>query len=72
MFKSPSLFTRIATGKLVGFTIGLAGLLLLPVLAPEADPMLRWGILLWYTTMGAIIGVMGVFTYHPILRLPLP
>ena len=72
MFKSPSLFTRIATGKLVGFIIGLMGFLLLPVLAPEADPMLRWGILFWYTTMGAFIGVMGVFTHHPVLRLPMP
>jgi hypothetical protein len=25
--------------------------------------------LLWYTTLGAII---GVFTWHPVLKLPLP
>jgi hypothetical protein len=39
---------------------------------PEADWLIRWGILLWYTTLGAIIGVFGVFTWHPILKLPMP
>jgi hypothetical protein len=34
--------------------------------------MLRFGLLFWYTTMGAIIGVFGVVTWHPILHLPLP
>ncbi|MBT5219555.1 MAG: hypothetical protein HOI35_04825 [Woeseia sp.] len=28
--------------------------------------------MLWYTTFGAIIGVFGVFTWHPILKLPMP
>ncbi|MEM7427652.1 MAG: hypothetical protein AAF441_16290, partial [Pseudomonadota bacterium] len=34
--------------------------------------MLRWGILLWYTTLGAVIGVFGVYSSHPVLRFPLP
>ena len=34
--------------------------------------MTRWGILLWYITLGAIVGVMGVFTWHPVLKMPLP
>ena len=34
--------------------------------------MLQWGVLLWYPTVDAIIGVYGVFNYHPILKLPLP
>ena len=34
--------------------------------------MIRWGILLWYATLGAIIGMFGVFTYHPVLKLPMP
>ena len=33
--------------------------------------LLRWGILLWYTTLGAIIGVFGVYTWHPILKVPM-
>ena len=72
LFSKPSLITRIAVGKAVGTIIGLIGFVLLPVLWPESDPMLRWGILFWYATMGAIIAVYGVFNYHPVLRLPLP
>jgi hypothetical protein len=72
MFGKPSLVTRIAIGKGVGFLFGLAGLILLPSFLPEADWLLRWGILLWYTTIGAIIGLFGVFNYHPILKLPFP
>lgn len=72
MFSNPSLVTRIAIGKVIGFMIGLTGFILLPYFLPEVDIMTRWGVLLWYTTLGAIIGVFGVFTYHPILKLPLP
>jgi hypothetical protein len=72
MFGNPSLMTRIAVGKSIGFMIGLIGMLSLPAIYPEADWLLRWGILFWYTTFGAIIGVFGVFTYHPILKLPFP
>lgn len=72
MFSNPSLITRIAVGKLIGFIVGLSGFLLLPYFLPEVTQLTRWGILLWYTTLGAIIGVFGVITYHPILQLPLP
>lgn len=72
MFGKPSLITRIAVGKLIGFVFGLAGFLLLPLFLPEAGWLIRWGILLWYTTIGAIIGVFGVFTWHPVLKLPFP
>jgi hypothetical protein len=72
MFGNPSLMTRIAIGKGVGFIIGLAGFFAMPVFFGETDLMMRWGILLWYTTVGAFIGVFGVFTWHPILRLPMP
>jgi len=72
MLENPSMTTRIAIGKGVGFLFGLAGFLSLPSLVPEAGELIRWGILLWYTTVGAIIGVFGVYTRHPILKLPLP
>ena len=72
MFGNPSLMTRIAIGKAIGFLFGLAGFILLPYFLPDAGWLLRWGILLWYTTVGAIIGVFGVFTYHPVLKLPFP
>ena len=72
MFENPSLTTRIAIGKSVGFVFGLGGFLLLPFFAPEAGWLIRWGILLWYTTVGAVIGVFGVYTRHPVLNLPMP
>lgn len=68
----PSLTLRIGIGKMVGLVIGLAGLVALPLFAPEASWMLRWGIVFWYTTLGAIIGVFGVFTEHPVLHIPFP
>ena len=72
MFENPSLMTRIAIGKTVGFTVGLVGLIFLPTFYPDADWMLRLGILFWYTTVGAVIGMFGVMNWHPILKLPMP
>ena len=72
MFGNPSLMTRIAIGKGIGFVFGLAGLLLMPYFLPDAGWLIRIGILLWYTTLGAIIGVFGVVTFHPVLKLPMP
>jgi len=72
MLKKPSLTTRIIIGKAIGFLFGLAGFLMLPFLFAEAGWLIRWGILLWYTTVGAVIGVFGVYTRHPILKLPMP
>ena len=72
MFGNPSLVTRIAVGKTVGLAFGLIGFLMMPYILPDADPMMRWGFLLWYTTLGAIIAIFGVFTWHPVLQLPMP
>ena len=72
MFGNPSLITRIAIGKGIGFLFGLAGFIFLPHFLPEIGWLTRWGILFWYTTVGAIIGVFGVFTYHPVFHLPFP
>ena len=72
MFSNPSLITRIAIGKSVGFIVGLLGFFLMPVFFGETGLMIRWGFVFWYTTIGAFIGVFGVFTWHPILKLPMP
>ena len=72
MFGKPSLMTRIAVGKGVGFVVGLAGFILLPSLYADAPTTLRWGILLWYVTFGAIIGVFGVLTWNPVLKMRMP
>lgn len=72
MTDAPSMIKRVAVGKAVGATFGLIGFFLLPYFMPDAGWLIRWGILLWYTTLGAIVAVFGVFTSHPILKLPLP
>jgi hypothetical protein len=72
MFSNPSLMTRIAIGKGIGFIVGLVAFFSLPFFLPDASGLFRWGILFWLTTVGAFIGVFGVFTWHPILRLPMP
>ena len=72
MFGNPSLNTRIAVGKTLGALFGLAGFIYLTVYPVGDDSLLRWGILLWYTTLGAIIGVFGVYTWDPVLKLPMP
>ena len=70
--KKPSLVLRITIAKATGMAIGLVGFVFLPVFVPEAGWMIRWAVLLWYTTVGAFIGVFGVIDWHPILRIPLP
>ena len=72
MFENPSLITRVAIGKLLGFGVGLVGLVMFPFFWPEAGWIERVAFLFWYTTLGAFVGVAGVFDYHPVLRLPLP
>jgi hypothetical protein len=71
-FKNPSLVTRIAIGKGIGLIFGLIGFVAIPVISPDMDPMLRWGFLFWYITVGAIVGMMGVMNWHPFVNMPLP
>ena len=72
IFAKPSLISRIAVGKGIGLLFGLIGFAALSLVEPQADTMFQWGILLWYPTVGAFIGVFGVFTWHPVLSLPMP
>ena len=72
MIEYPSIIMRIAIGKAIGSVIGLAGFIALPFLVPEISWQLRWGILFWYTTVGAIVGVFGICSRHPVLMVPLP
>ncbi len=69
---NPSMLTRVAIGKGLGLIVGLIGFVMVPMFMPDASTMFRWAILLWYITFGAIVGVYGVFTYHPVLQLPMP
>ena len=67
----PSLLRRIAIGKGLGILVGLAEMLTLPLFVAEPTWLLRWGILFWYLTVGALIGLFGVIERQPVLRLRL-
>jgi hypothetical protein len=67
-----SLMYRVGAGKAMGLVIGAIGFFVLPMLVDEPSLLLRTGIFLWYPTLGAIIGMFGVFAYHPILNFPMP
>lgn len=72
LYDKPSLVTRIAVGKGVGFLIGLVELLLIPIWWPDESWSLRIGVMLWYTTMGGIIGLAGILDHHPVLPIRMP
>ncbi len=72
MLENPSLTTRIVIGKSIGFALGLIGLIVIPFLWPDSGWMERIAFLFWYTTIGAFVGLVGVMTWHPLLRMPMP
>jgi hypothetical protein len=67
-----SLIYRIGVGKGLGLLVGLAGFLMLPYFVSEPSMFLRVGVLLWYPTMGAFIGMFGIFSKHPVVKFPMP
>ena len=72
MFSKQSLITRIAIGKTIGLLVGLSGFFLVPHFLPNASPLLPWGILLWYITFGAIVGIYGVLDRLPVVDWRMP
>ena len=58
MFGKPSLFTRIAVGKLIGFLVGLSGFLLLPLFLPDAGWLLLISSAMALITLSVTVGVM--------------
>ncbi|MEL6978842.1 MAG: hypothetical protein AAGM38_09210 [Pseudomonadota bacterium] len=69
---SASLTWRIGVGKLIGLLIGAGAFALIGAYAPQSPEALRWGALFWFLTLGAVIGMAGLYTAHPVLRVPLP
>ncbi|TNE39633.1 MAG: hypothetical protein EP348_03155 [Alphaproteobacteria bacterium] len=72
MFGKPSIMTRIAVGKGVGLIFGLMAFFMIPAFAPGVSPLIHWGVLFWYVTMGAIIGMYGVLNWNPMLKFSMP
>jgi hypothetical protein len=71
MFTNPSLITRIAYGKLTGLVFAGLGIFIVPQLFPDLTWLMLVAFLLYYITLGAIIGLVGVLNYHPMINLPL-
>jgi hypothetical protein len=73
MFRANPLVARLGIAKGLGFLYGLIWFFALPAALPDASPYLCWGVLLWFTTMGGIVGMVGIFDRHPLWpswRLP--
>lgn len=71
MFKKPSLITRITIGKLIGFLFGGSSFFLLTPIDPDMSLRVQFAFFFWYITFGAVIGLVGVFIYHPRVKLKL-
>lgn len=67
-----SLRTQCVVAKAVGLLIGVLGFALMPLFMPDADPMLRWGVLLWYPTLGAVIVAADTLYLAGASPVPLP
>ncbi len=70
--KPVSMLTRIAVAKAIGLVFGIIGFSMVPSLVSETNSLFRWGLLLWYPTVGAFIGAFGIFDRHPILDFRMP
>ena len=65
----PSMTRRVIWAKIIGLVIGICGLLFTPYIIPGADMTLKIGVLLWYVTLAAMIGLGGIYTWHPVLKI---
>ena len=63
---------RVGAAKIIGMALGLVGFFMIPYFWPDESMRLRVGILLWYTTFGAMIGIVGMFDHHPLLKFRMP
>lgn len=67
--KPNTLSHRILVGKFTGFLIGLAGVVLLWFEYPKAHWNLYLVVALWYATIGAVIGLAGVYRDIPVVSI---
>lgn len=72
MDPSKAIAYRVGAGKALGFGVGLIAFFLLPVFVHEPSLLLRSAVLLWYPTLGALVGIFGIFAYHPVMNFPMP
>jgi len=63
------LINRIALWKTIGFAVWLVVFFIIPLLIPNASLMLRFAVILWYTTLWAIIWTFWVLDKYPAFNL---
>lgn len=68
----PGLYKRTACAKMIGLVISLIFIVLMNTIFEfTGSAYFLWGLLLWYPTLGGIIGIMGVMDKYPILNIKL-
>lgn len=72
MFNRHSLTGRIVITKTIGFIVGGLVFFLLPALGAEFSLEFGLGLWLMYMLMAVMIGFMGTFTTHPLVKVSLP
>ena len=70
--KPASVATRLAVAQMAGLLIGVIAFAILPVFMPDLDQRLRWGIFLWYPTLGAVIAMVEVIDSEARYGVSLP
>ncbi len=68
-YSKPSIILRVAWGKILGLFVGVTGFFVFSYFESDAEITLKLGFLLWYLTLGAVIGLMGIFTSNPVLNM---
>ncbi|MXU66193.1 DUF4175 domain-containing protein [Oceanomicrobium pacificus] len=67
MFKKPSLMLRITVAKIFGLVVGIGWAIMLTAM-PQAGIFDLLGYLLWWVTLGAMVGAFGVIDWLPVLN----
>ncbi|MFA5917854.1 MAG: hypothetical protein WC850_06500 [Candidatus Gracilibacteria bacterium] len=63
---------RVGLGKGIGLIFGGFAFFIIPMILNNTSLFLRFGVWLWYITLGALIGIFGVMDNYPYLKLKIP
>lgn len=70
--RSAPILTRLAIGQMAGVMIGIIAFAMLPLFLPELDARIRWGIFLWYPTLGAVVALLDIVNGEESVPVALP
>ncbi len=72
MIKLHSITGRIAIGKTIGFIVGIATMLFLPLFDIPILSKFGFGTLIMFVLMGVMTAFMGIFDRYPMFDLKMP